>query len=202
MNEVLLGSLIDKVDAFDKKIEELNKKIDQIPAAYEEVLNPVKTGFKGLRSDVQNIFFPEKEMSQLSGRLATTIELFKKPVEQKIIHRHEILKILWITAALFLSLCLVSTTWFSTYNKLELYKAGDTKYRYLKLVSNVSLGKQLILIDSLYRADPKMREFVIAKEEQNQRDFETMQKSLQMEKEAKERRKKVRRKGEKSAADN
>ena len=57
------------------------------------------------------------------------------------------------------------------------------------------LSKWLSLIDSLYLADPKMREFVIAKEQQNQREFETMQKALQMEKEARELKKKINKKG-------
>ncbi len=46
------------------------------------------------------------------------------------------------------------------------------------------------LIDSLYIVNPKMREAVIAKE-QNQRDFQMMQRAVQMEKEAKELKQKV-----------
>ncbi len=47
------------------------------------------------------------------------------------------------------------------------------------------------IIDSLYIVDPKMRAAVIAKEEQNQRDFEMMQQALNMKKEAKELKQKV-----------
>jgi hypothetical protein len=82
MNELLLGSLIDKVDAQDRKIEDLNKKIDQIPP-YEQAFNQVQTGFEGLRADVQKIFFPVKEMSELSERL-TGIELLKRLLNKKL----------------------------------------------------------------------------------------------------------------------
>jgi hypothetical protein len=194
MNEILLGSLVDKVDAQDRKIEDLNRKIDQTPN-YEELLSQFKTGFEGLRIDVQKISFPEKEMFELSERLATSIDLFKRPVEQKIIQCVEITKVIWITAALFLIVCLVSTAWFTTYNKVELYKANDTKYRYLKLNASSALSKWLSFIDSVNNTDPKMREFVIAKEAQNQKDFEMMQKALQMEYDAKELKKKVHSRG-------
>ena len=194
MNEVLLGSLVDKVDAQDRKIEDLNKKIDKIPS-YDRVISEFKIGIEGLRSDLQKKSFPEKEMSELSERIVTGIQIFKHPVEQKIIHQHHIQKSSMIAAALFLVLCLVLTGWFTTYSKLELYKANDTKYRYVKLQSTAGLSKWLSFIDSLYQADAKIREFVIAKEEQNQRDFETMQKALQMENDAKELKKKVHKKG-------
>ncbi len=72
-----------------------------------------------------------------------------------------------------------------------MYKANDTKYRYLKLEADPGLNKWLSIIDSLYIVNPKMREAVIAKEEQNQRNFEMMQQALQMEKEAKELKQKV-----------
>jgi hypothetical protein len=90
--------------------------------------------------------------------------------------------------------CLAFTGWFTTYNTLQFYKASDTKYRYLKLESNAALSKQLGFVDSLFQAKPKMREFVIAKEEQNRRDLEIMQKVLQMENDAKEIEKKVHKK--------
>jgi hypothetical protein len=194
MNEILLGSLIDKVDAQDRKIEDLNKKVHQTPS-YEQVLGQFKMGIEGLRTDVQKISSPEKEMSELSGRLITCIELLKRPDERKIIHHHHVTKIIWISVGLFLVLCLASTAWFNTYNELELYKSNDTKYRYLKLKSFGGLRKSLNFIDSLYQVDPKMREYVIAKEEQNQRDFEMMNRALQMEKEAKKLEKKVNKKG-------
>jgi hypothetical protein len=38
MNEVLIGSLIDKVDGLERKIENLKRKIDQIPAPLVRIL--------------------------------------------------------------------------------------------------------------------------------------------------------------------
>lgn len=112
-------------------------------------------------------------------------------MKQEMIHHHHITKAIWIAAALFLIVCLLSTALYITTDKLKLYKANDSKYRYLKLEANPGLYKWLGIIDSLYIVNPKMRDAVIAKEEQNQRNFEMMQQALQMEKEAKELKQKV-----------
>jgi len=112
-------------------------------------------------------------------------------VKQEIIHHYHITKAIWIAAALFLIVCILSTALYITADKLKLYKANDTKYRYLKLEANPGFNKWLGIIDSLYIVNPKMRDAVIAKEEQNQRNFEMMQQALNMEKEAKELKQKV-----------
>jgi hypothetical protein len=72
-----------------------------------------------------------------------------------------------------------------------MYKASDTKYRYVKLNAPPSLKKWLGEIDKLYFVDRNMRNTVIAREEENQRNFEMMQRSAELEKEAKELKQKV-----------
>lgn len=69
------------------------------------------------------------------------------------------------------------------------------KYRHLRLKSSGGLSKLLHCVDSLCQVDSKMRDSVITKEKQNQRDFEIMQKVFRMENEARGLKKKVRKKG-------
>lgn len=130
--------------------------------------------------------FPQKEMHQLSNKLELGIAIFKQPVKQEIKHHHHASKVLWATGVLFLIVCLVCTRWYLTITKLDLYKASDTKYRYLKLEADKGLGKWLRTLDTLERKDPKMRDKVIATEEENQRKLETLQRAIEMEKEARE----------------
>lgn len=193
MNEVLFHTMIDKVDAHERKIEQLQEKIEQLPD-YTETLRSIKSREDEILVGIQKIFFPEKEMRELSATMVTGVALMRQPVKQEIIHHHHVTKAIWIAAALFLIVCLLSTALYVTADKLKLYKANDTKYRYLKLEANPGLNKWLGLIDSLYIVNPKMKDAVIAKEEQNQRNFEIMQQALQMEKEAKELKQKVHRK--------
>lgn len=72
-----------------------------------------------------------------------------------------------------------------------MYKANDTKYRYVKLNGWPSLNKWLGQIDSSYIVYGNMRNAVIAREELNQKNFKMMQKSMQLEKKAKELKQKV-----------
>ncbi len=69
---------------------------------------------------------------------------------------------------------------------MDLYKASDTKYRYLKLNANNNFIKQLRIIDRREREDPTLRDRVIAAEEESQEKVETLQRAIEMEKEAKE----------------
>jgi len=197
MNEVLIGSLIDKVDAQERKIgiqesqiNELREKASTTPEITEAV-SQFKTALEGLRADIKKLSFPEKEMRQLSANLETTMLILKQPVKKEITHHHHATKTIWIAAALFLIVCLVSTGWYNTYKNLEMYKANDTKYRYVKLYGWPSLNRWLGQIDSAYIVNGNMRKAVIAREELNQRNFEMMQKSAELEKEAKELKHKV-----------
>ncbi len=192
MNEVLIGSLIDKVDAQERKIglqenqiNELREKANTTPTVIEAV-SQFKTAVEGLNFDIKKLAFPEKEMRQLSAGLETTIMLLNQPVKKEIMHHHHATKTIWIAAALFFIVCLISMGWYDTYKHLEMYKASDTKYRYVKLNAPPSLKKWLGELDKLYLVDRNMRNTVIAREEENQRKFEMWQKSLELEKEVKE----------------
>ncbi|MEJ7829867.1 MAG: hypothetical protein WKF91_16780 [Segetibacter sp.] len=185
MSEELIHSVIDQVDAHEKKISELNKKTAQIPE-YTERLKEFDNSVNILRSDVKKLQFPEKEIQQLSDKLETGIQIFRQPVKQKIVHHHHAPKVLWATGILFLIVCLVSIGWYQTVNKLDLYKANDTKYRYLKLQAEKGLSEWLRIIDKREREDATLRDKVIAKEEENQAKLETLQRATEMEKEVKE----------------
>ncbi len=122
MNEVLIGSLIDKVDAQENQINELREKVNHIPAKAEVVM-VVETALKGLKEDIEKLSFLEKEMRQLAATLETIKILLKQPVKKETMHRHHTTKTIWIAAALFLIVCLVLMGWYNTYKNLEMYKA-------------------------------------------------------------------------------
>lgn len=58
-------------------------------------------------------------MQQLSKLLEANLQLLKQAPKQEVVHHHHVTKIMWATAALFLIVCLLSTVWFMTKNKLE-----------------------------------------------------------------------------------
>jgi len=108
MNEVLIGSLIDKVDAQERKIgiqenqiNELKEKLTRIPDNAEAV-SEFKTVLEEIREDIKLMSFPEKEVRDLSARLETTMLILKQPVKKEIMHHHHATKTIWIAATLFL----------------------------------------------------------------------------------------------------
>jgi hypothetical protein len=191
MIETLLNSVVEKMDAHERKIDELSERLEQLKRN-DQVLNVVESKVGAVKSLVEKFYFPKEEMWELSNHIATSVTLLKQPVKQEIVHHHHASKIIWTTAALFLTVCLISVGWYLTSEQVDIYKLNDTKYRFLKLHANESLNKSIGVLDSLSVANPKMRELVIAKEEQNKRDFEMMQRAAELEKEAKELKKKVR----------
>lgn len=121
-----------KIGIQENQINELNEKETRIPDNAEAV-SEFKTVLEEIREDIKLLSFPEKEVRHLSARLETTMLILKQPVKKEIMHRYHADKTIWIAAALFLLACLVSAGWYNTYKNLEIYKANDTKYRYIKL---------------------------------------------------------------------
>ncbi|GEO11155.1 hypothetical protein [Segetibacter aerophilus] len=185
MSEALLVLMIDRLDELQRRIDSLGEKLEPI-SRQSETMSVIITKVDAVRSDVQNISFPVAEIRELSINLDTTIDLLKRPVKKEIIHHHHATKVLWVTAALFLIICLLSTGWYLTKDALLRYKESDTKYRYLKLQAGKGLSNALYFIDSLYIKDGSMRDKVISKEEENQRKFDLLEKAYKMEKAANE----------------
>lgn len=113
MNEVLIDTLIDKVDSQERKIgdqenqiKELKQRVNSIPDN-TEVVRQFIWSLQELRSDIKLLSFPEKLVRDLCARLETTIMILKQPVKKEITHHHHATKTIWIAAALFPILCLV-----------------------------------------------------------------------------------------------
>ena len=184
-NTVFMDVVRKKMETQDKKISDIQQKMDN-PAISPIEIDHIKKSLLEIKTDIQNINFPQKEMQELSANLITGVRLLKHPVENKVQHHHHVPKIIWIACGLFIIVCLLCAGWFTTIKSLEQYKATDTKYRFLKLSDNKSLRQILYITDSLYRVDPAMRDSVVQKEEANQERFELQQRIQKKEKEVKQ----------------
>lgn len=183
MSELLLHTIIDKLNIESQVVETIRERLETLPDNNES-LNGLSTQLNSIEKTIQKISFPEKEVHQLSFDLNRATSILQQTVKNEVVHHHDVPKLLWITASLFLMLCLVCSGWYATHDKLENYIAGDTKYRYLKLDSNKSLQKLLFFTDSLYYLNPKMRDDVIRIEEENQARAELRQQADEKQKEA------------------
>jgi len=197
MNEVLLETLVEKVNTNEKNINDQEKEIHEMKEMlmalpdHKELFDQVNNRLFELLDQVKKIDFLKNEMRELSSVILSTGEGLKKPAKREVFHHHHVPKIIFSLVGLFIILCLVLAGWYMTGEKLEQYRANDTKYRYLKIYENKSLRELLFLTDSLYLREPRMRDSVLERERQIDKYLEMMKRAAEMEAEANELRKKV-----------
>jgi hypothetical protein len=195
MDDILKTTLIDTVDSHTKKIDKIEETIKSTPDHAADI-QQVKKELTELETVVQTRNFPIKEMEDLTFRLKEAVALFNQPVTGKVFHHHHVPKIVLVAAGLFLIVCLLSTGWYMTADKLKLYKANDTKYRYLRSYGTKAVQQLLDFADSLYIVTPKLREAVLQREQKIQDSIETMLRANDMEQQAIELRKRMKKKGQ------
>jgi len=189
-NEAFEEIVRDKIEDQDKRITGLESMLSQFNN-YSPEISQIKRGIEEINTRVKNISFPEKQMQELSNNLDAGIKLLRQPVQNKVLHHHHIPKVIFIACGLFIVICLICTGWYMTSKSLDQYKAGDTKYRYLKLYDNKSLRQLLNITDSLFLINSGMRDSVIQQEEQFRKKLEMLEQAAEMEQKAKELKEKV-----------
>jgi hypothetical protein len=189
-SDAFMEVAIKKMELQDKKLSDLEEKITN-GIDHTKHIQQLMASVEGLKAAFNSGQLLNK-LQELSARITLSIGLLQKPVENKVNHHHHIPKLIWITAGLFIVFSLVCSGWYMTIEKLNDFIANDTKYRKLKLDSaNKRLQSDLDFVDSLYLANPSIREIVIKTEEENKRNFEMLQRARSMENEAGELKRKV-----------
>jgi hypothetical protein len=183
MSDLLLNTIIDRLNSQAQTIDRLKENVENLPDKFEK-LNDIARQTNSIQDNIQKISFPEKELRQLSLSLNQAITIFQRPQKNEVVNHHHVPKLIWITAGLFIVLCLVCSGWYMTSDKLENFVANDTKYRYLKLNSNPALQKLLSITDSMYHLIPGMRDSVVAIEEEKMQSMELQKQAEEKEKEA------------------
>lgn len=187
--EVLLDTAIKSMEDHFKKLDGMAEKLKDTPELHG-LLEELKKELVESRKLYQLILELNGKIVTFATHIDAGIKLLKAPVENKIVHHYP--RLLWATAGLFLCLCIVCCGWLMTAEKLEAYKASDTKYRFLKLEGNKNLRQLLLETDSLLLADPQLRDSVIFHEEQQRQRLELLQQAKDRENEATEIKKKMR----------
>jgi hypothetical protein len=89
-------------------------------------------------------------------------------------------KIMWITASLFLLLCIASIGWGVTSASLKVYVADDVKYRKLELTRDSASLVYLWCLDSLYTANPDSLQNYVTEQERLKRQREELLDRVQL----------------------
>lgn len=190
-NEAFMDIAAKKLEEQDKKINELAEEFNNASRNSDNA-KMVQQGIYELLKEIKKMQFLAKEMHELSHRLESTNRALEQPAGREVLHHHHVSKGIWAAIALFLILCLAASGWYMTADKLGMYTASDTKYRYLKLdTASRSLQKYLDVVDSLYKSKPDLRQTVLETEELNRKHIEMLQKAKQIEHDANDLKRKV-----------
>ncbi|MBC9934418.1 hypothetical protein [Chitinophaga qingshengii] len=188
MNELLLQTIVDKLNKVDEGIRQINSAAPQMPD-YTEQLKNVSASLEQIRADVagmpERLKFPTAAVYTLSQNLEINNDLLKRPPIQEIKHHHHVRAGVIVSACLFLLLVLGAVWLFNTRSILQAYRAGDIKYRYMQLQGGKQLHPFLSTIDSLYQAQPQaFRDSVLNWEEERQRIAVMLHEAREKEEEA------------------
>ncbi|UPK72858.1 hypothetical protein [Chitinophaga filiformis] len=188
MNELLLQTIVDKLNKVDEGIRQINSATPQMPD-YTEQLKSVGTSLEQIKADVtgmpERIKFPTTAIYKLSEYLQINNDLLKRPPIREVKHHHHVNAGVIVSACLFLLLALVCVWLFNTRSMLQAYTARDIKYRYIQLQAGKQLRPFLSEIDSLYRAHPQVfRDSVEQWEEQRQQIASMLVEAQEKEEEA------------------
>ena len=156
--------ITNKIQKQAEQISTIEKKLETIQDT-SPILLEIKKQLTEIKVVIVAIKFPTKQMDELSGNLVTGVALLKQPVENKVLHHHHVPKLIWVSVALFIILCLAFCSWYNTAQKLDMHRANDFKYRHLRLENNQTLRRLLIYTDSLYQNHPTFEETVLQRED-------------------------------------
>lgn len=174
-----------KVAEQDQRIAVVEEKINEATLS-SGLIRKLSEDVSGLRTDLKSVPLLPGKMDQLSTQLEKTVQRLQHPASQKIMHHHYVPKMIWISAGLFIVLCLVCSAWYVTSSKLDNFIANDTKYRQLRLdTAHKSLQLYLDQLDSLYTLHDDLRERVLAAEDERRLNFERLKKAERLKTEAK-----------------
>ena len=159
-HEVFMETAAVKLKQQDQQIQEQDKRLTALEGKFSDMpdqsddLRQIKARVQTIDSKMDKLQFPTQKMEEFSRELKTGVATIKQPVTTEIKHHHYVPGLIWIAGGLFLVLCLVSSGWFMTTEKMGQYRANDIKYRNLKLAPDSAVAAYLFWLDSIYLAQP------------------------------------------------
>jgi hypothetical protein len=161
MEDILSKAIVEKLDTQATQIMEMQSTVKKVSDQHHHLQHDITK----VKATLNSISFPTEQIEQLT----LTLSVFQKQVHQLLQtsdgHFRLIIKFWFAIAVLALGIFYTGRQWYLAHLELTDYKASDTKYRYLKLQANPQLKELLLLTDSLYRADPGMRDSVLWREQ-------------------------------------
>lgn len=188
MSEVLMQTIVDKLNDMEDEIKRIKEQMPTIPdysaqlASINQSLTQAQVSIARLP---QQLKFPTGAVYTLTQHLDINNDLLRRPPRQEVRHYHHLTTGIIISSTLVLLLAICVCWIYNLYDKQNNYKANDIKYRYLKLQEIKPLQALLYETDSLYRKRGKaITDSVIQQEEARELRKELQEKAERKEQEA------------------
>ena len=179
--DILMETILEKIDQQDKNSQTQEKRLNvaettlaDVPAITKD-LDEIRSEVRSMTEFDKRVKITDGKLQELSRRLDNVLNILSQPQKTEIHHHHHVPLTLWITASLFFLLCLVSTGWLFTSQKLDQFRANDIKYRYLKVSVDSTATTYLLHLDSAFVANPdSLQNLVTTNERLRQRRLELL----------------------------
>jgi hypothetical protein len=171
MDQLVIETIIEKVEAAETKLNIQGKELSEITKKVSTVTdqaNTIKTIanlIKKLQDNMNTITWPVKEMTEMSNLLAQNNELLAHPKKTKQVIVHTAGKLIWIIVSLFAMMLSLIILLVNTSNKLDQFKMNDMIWRYIKLSNSSQNLEYLQTVERLYLASPEKMKSLVEKEE-------------------------------------
>lgn len=163
MSEILLQTIVEKLETL-----ELAWKVSG--DSEKEPVVQLKKEIEFLRSDLKKLpaqILPSTaKLGELSSGIAGLSKQLQVPLHNRIEHKHELHKGIWVSVSLFLLSVTLIWALLNSYQNNQQFQSNDIKYRYLKIAGNAYVLKLCGITDSLYFKDENSFRTEVELEEQ------------------------------------
>lgn len=163
MSEILLQTIVEKLESL-----ELAWKVSG--DTEKETVAQQKKEIQLLRQEIKNLPVQIIPSSAKFGELSVGIDRLNRqlqvPLHNRIEHKHELHKGIWVSVSLFLLSVTLIWALLNSYQNNQQFKSNDIKYRYLKIAGNPYIFKFCGVTDSLYFKDENSFRTGVEQEEQ------------------------------------
>lgn len=179
MDNPILQTLVEKVNALDKAIQEMKDSLGKQQDAISENRSYISQVEKDCKTIFQEISFPKEEMQELTYQLTIVANLLRLPPKKEVSHHHHINKGIWISVGLLVIVMVQFTLLSKAWSKKEGQEASDLKYRYLKLYADTGSQRLLFHVDSVYLQDKDEFKKNVMREEDRRLELFNLQQQIE-----------------------